>query len=323
MRFEPLSVRHVLLVKLRAIGDAVLTLPSLEALHQGFQGARIAVLCPPAAREIYSEDPRVDEVIPYDKAWFNSLEHHATHARGLQARHFDLAVCLHASLRSALLGWVSGAPWRSIRNHSGPDWFSNLPARERKEPKNIIQRDLDAIRALGLVPKDDRPKMAVAPWATAEASALWKRLKLPAKGALLCFPGAGKPEKRWPLERWLALAKALQREGRSPLLLTAPGEPGLAAEAKAAGAHWVCVDSLQVLAALCRRSSGVLGCDSGPRHVAAAAGARTLTLFGPETLTEWHPYKESDGHVAVQAPGGGIADLQVADALAAARRWMR
>ncbi len=323
MSFERPSVQRILLVKLRAIGDAVLTLPSLEALHQGFPQARISVCCPPLAREVYSEDPRVAEVLPYDKAWFQGLGHHARHAEGLHERHFDLAVCLHASFRTALLGWLSGAPWRSIRNHSGPDWFCNLKAREPKEPKSIIQRDFDAIRALGLEPKDERPRLALAPWAKEEALARWKALRLPSRGVLAIFPGAGKPEKRWPLEQWLALAKALKRQRRAPLLLTAPGEAGLDQEARAAGGRWACVDSLQVLAALCQRSGHVLGCDSGPRHLAAAAGARTLTLFGPETLREWHPYKEKDGHWAIQAPTGQMADLEMDAVLSLTQRWMR
>jgi ADP-heptose:LPS heptosyltransferase len=323
MTFERAGVRRILLVKLRAIGDAVLTLPSLEALHRGFPQARISVLCPPLAREVYSEDPRVDEVLPYDKAWFRSLGHHARHAQGLQERHFDLAVCLHASLRSALLGWLSGAPWRSIRNHSGPDYFSNLAAREPKEAKSIIQRDFDALRALGLDPQDERPHLALASWAKAEAVQRWKAWRLPAKGVLTLFPGAGKPEKRWPLERWLSLARALKRQRRTTLLLTAPGEPSLEREAKAVGGRGACVDSLQVLAALCQRSGHSLGCDSGPRHLAAAVGARTLTLFGPETLREWHPYKQRDGHWAVQAPSGDMAGLSVEEVLGAAQAWMR
>jgi ADP-heptose:LPS heptosyltransferase len=323
MSFRHDSVQRILLVKLRAIGDAVLTLPSLEALHKGFPGAQISVLCPPLAVEVYSEDPRVAEVLPYDKAWFKSLGHHARHAQGLQERHFDLAVCLHASLRSALLGWLSAAPWRSIRNHSGPDWFSNLKASEPKEPKSIIQRDFDAIRALGLQPTDERPRMALAPWAQAEAGKLWKALRLPAKGVLAIFPGAGKAEKRWPLASWLQLAKDLKRKGKTPLLLTAPGEASLAAEAKAVGGRWASVEGLQVLAALCKRSGYALGCDSGPRHIAAAVGAKTLTLFGPETLREWHPYKEKDGHRAIQASGGKMESLAVETVLQEVQRWAR
>ena len=323
MSFQRGEVQKILLLKLRAIGDAVLTLPSLEALHQGFPGAEISVLCPPLAREIYSEDPRVAEVIPYDKAWFKSLQHHAVHAQGLQTRHFDLAVCLHASLRSALLGWLSGAPWRSIRNHSGPDYFSNVKARERKEAKSIIQRDFDAIRALGLEPKDERPKMALAAWAKADAAKLWKAWRLPSAKVLVFFPGAGKPEKRWPLQAWLGLARDLKKKGYTPLLLTGPGEASLAAEAKAVSGRWGSVDSLQVLGALCQRSSGALGCDSGPRHIAAAVGTKTLTLFGPETTREWHPYQAKDGHWAVASPTGQMGDLKVEAVLEAAQGWIR
>ena len=155
------AVRSILLVKLRAIGDAVLTLPSLQALSVGFSQARVTVLAPVAAVPVYAEDPRCAEVLPYDRRELRTWGDHARLYADLRRRNFDLAVCLHASFRTALLGRLSGAPWRSIRNHSGPDWFCNLKASEPKEPKSIIQRDFDALRALGLDPRNTRPRMAI------------------------------------------------------------------------------------------------------------------------------------------------------------------
>jgi ADP-heptose:LPS heptosyltransferase len=317
--WEPSRVERILLVKLRAIGDAVLTLPSLEALHRGFPGGEISVLCPPAAAAVYAQDPRVEELIPYDKRALGSLSAQAGFIQALQARHFDLAVCLHASFRTALLGWLSGAPWRSVRNHSGPDWFTTLPASEPKEPKSIIQRDFDALRAVGLKPVDTRPKLFIPAKAKAEAAELWKRWRMRGP-ALLVFPGAGKAEKQWPLPKFLAVAKAL-RGKRSVLFLTAPGEPSLAAEAASAGARWASVTDLKVLGALSARAGHALGNDSGPRHIAAASGAKTLTLFGPEGLREWHPYEQKDGHWAIQPPSERVADIEEEVVLTALRSW--
>ena len=322
MGFERSAVQRILLVKLRAIGDAVLTLPSLHGLHEGFLGAEITVLAPPAAAPVYQEDARCAEVLVYDRKALRNMGAHADFYAGLQARRFDLAVCLHASFRTALLGWMSGAPWRSVRNHSGPDWFCNLKAHELKEPKSIIQRDFDALRALGLSPQDEKPSMAIPPRAVAEAADLWRAWKLKGQ-VVLVFPGAGKPEKQWPLEGFLALAKALKRSGLQPLFLTAPGEAGLQAQATAVGAKWASVADLKVLGALAKRAGAAIGNDSGPRHIAAASGARTLTLFGPEALREWQPYKHSDGHWAVQAASGQVADLAAADVIRSAKEWLK
>jgi ADP-heptose:LPS heptosyltransferase len=314
--YDAARIRRILLVKLRAIGDAVLTLPSLEALRRGFPQAAITVLCSPAAVGVYAGDPRCAEVIPYER---RSLWAQAALLRLLRSRRFDLAVCLHASFRTALLGWLSGAPWRSVRNHSGRDWFSNRLASEPKEPKSIIQRDFDALRALGLQPRETRPRLHIPAEAHGEAARLARRWGLRGR-SLLIFPGAGRPEKRWPLEHFLAVARA-QKGRRAVCLLTAPGEPALAAAARRVGASWGTVADLKVLGALCARAGRVLGNDSGPRHIAAASGARTLTLFGPESLREWHPYRRADGHWALQAASGRVQDIGLAEVLEALEAW--
>jgi ADP-heptose:LPS heptosyltransferase len=316
------GVRRILLVKLRAIGDAVLTLPSVEALHRGFPGARITVVCPPASVAIYAPDPRIAEVLAYDKARLRGVAGQAAWWSGLQGRRFDLAVCLHASFRTALMGWGSGAERRSIRNHSGPDWFSTLKASEPKEPKSIIQRDFDALRACGLAPADERPRLFLPAAARAAAARRLKAWTLAGRPVLL-FPGAGKPEKRWPLERFLGLARRLRRAGRAPVLLGGPGEPSLAQAAAAAGAGWDQVADLKELGALTALAGWAIGNDSGPRHIAAASGARTLTLFGPETLREWHPYQRRDGHWAVQPESGDLGSLGVDEVMAQASAWLK
>ena len=316
------GIRSILLVKLRAIGDAVLTLPSLEALRRGFPKAAIHVVCPPAAAAVYAQDPRVASLHPYDRVRLASPAAQLAYWAELRALRPDLAVCLHASFRSALLGRISGAPWRSIRNHSGPDWFCNLRSAEPKEPKSIIQRDFDALRACGLAPKDERPSMFIPAAAKSAAKRRMKAWGLRGPG-LLVFPGAGKPEKRWPLEDFLALAKAMRPLRRKAVFLTGPGEPGLAAEAQAVGAGWDQVDDLKELGALCAEVGAALGNDSGPRHIAAASGARTLTLFGPETLREWHPYQRHDGHWALQPEHGKVEDLAVGTVLAELKRWLK
>jgi ADP-heptose:LPS heptosyltransferase len=264
----------------------------------------------------------VAEVIPYQASWIKGLRHQAATYAGLQRRGFDLAVCLHASFRTALLGWMSGAPLRSVRNHSGRDWLCNLPSNERKEPKSIIQRDFDALRACGLAPQDERPRMFIP--AVAKAAAKRRLMAWGLRGpGLLIFPGAGKPEKRWPLANFLDLAKGLKPLRRRAVFLTGPGEPGLAAEAKAVGAVWDQVDDLKELGALSAQLGEALGNDSGPRHIAAASGARTLTLFGPETLREWHPYQRKDGHWALQPEQGRVEDLAVPEVLAELKRWLK
>ncbi len=310
-----MSYQSILLVKLRAIGDSVLALPSLEALRRGFPKARICVLTPRHSAELFSADPRVDEVISYPRPPLAALKRHVEFYEFLQARRFDLAVCLHASFRTALIGWMSGAGARSIRNHSGPDWFCNLPASEPKEPKNIIERDFDALRALGLAPSDRRPRLHLSAKARKEAAALARKARLPKGRSLLLFPGAGKPEKRWPMDRFMELKASLEKRGRRCAFVVAPGEE--------APAGSLASSSLLTLGALCAHAGWALGNDSGPRHIAAACGARTLTLFGPESLREWHPYERQDGHWALKPGSGRMLDLGSGEVFREALAWQK
>jgi ADP-heptose:LPS heptosyltransferase len=313
--------RKLLLIKLRGIGDAVLATPCVEALHRAWPQARITLMVAAPAAALFSADPRVAEVIPYQASWIKGLRHQAATYAGLQRRGFDLAVCLHASFRTALLGWMSGAPLRSVRNHSGRDWLCNLPSNERKEPKSIIQRDFDALRALGLAPLDEATRLYLDPWAKAEAARLWRGLGLPQKGAVLLSPTASKPERRWPLARWQALARALAASGRH-LVWLAPYEPLSLPADLAKGAAVLGPLPLPVQAACLARAGAVVANDSGPRHLAAACGTPTFTLFGgPETLREWQPYGAP--HRALQAPSLRIEDLPESQVIPAVQAWLK
>ena len=313
--------RSILLIKLRGIGDAVLATPCLEALHRAWPQARISLMVSAPAAPLFRADPRVAEVIPYQASWVRGLRHQAATFAGLQRRGFDLAICLHASFRTALMGWMSGAPLRSVRNHSGRDWFCNLPARERKEPKSIIQRDFDALRALGLAPSGEATRLYLEPWAKAEAASLWRGLGLPRRGAVLLSPTASKPERRWPSERWQALARALRAAGRR-LAWLAPYEPLSLPADLAKGAAIIGPLPLPVQAACLAQAGAVVANDSGPRHLAAACGTPTFTLFGgPETLREWQPY--GPPHQALQAQSLRIEDLAAEQAIPAVLAWLK
>lgn len=312
-----MTYQNILVVKLRAIGDTVLSLPSLQALRDGFPQARLSMLVPGHSLQLFEADRRVDEVLAYPRARLGGLQlrENIRFYRELQGRHFDLAVCLHASFRSALLGFMSGAESRSIRNHSGPDWFTTLEASEPKEPKSIIQRDFDAIRALGLNPKDERPRLVLSAKFRSLAAALAKKRSLKKGRTVLIFPQAGKPEKEWPLERFAAIKAGIEKKGFKTAWVLAPGSSGPAGSLQ--------VPHLLELGALCEYAGWALGNDSGPRHIAAASGAKTLTLFGPEELREWHPYSAAAGHWALKSADGRMESITVDEVQKAVFKWLK
>jgi heptosyltransferase-3 len=131
-------------------------------------------------------------------------------------------------------------------------------------------------------------------------------------GFLALHPGSGAPAKTWPTDRFLALAAVLS-PGRPWLLVRGPAESAVSAPPGAVVAHEL---PLRVLGAVLARAGLFVGNDSGVSHLAAAAGAPTLSLFGPTTPEVWSPL--GPRVVTLRAPGGAMSEISVDEVAAKA-----
>jgi len=131
---------------------------------------------------------------------------------------------------------------------------------------------------------------------------------------LAVHPGSGSLSKNWPLERFLEAAGRLAR-GERWLLIAGPAEPELRAPTGALLAReW----PVRVLGAALARAGLHLGNDAGVSHLAAAAGAPTLALFGPTDPDTWAPVGRSVR--TLRAPGGSLAGIAVDEVVREAGR---
>jgi ADP-heptose:LPS heptosyltransferase len=105
---------------------------------------------------------------------------------------------------------------------------------------------------------------------------------------LMVLPGSGSPAKNWPAENFVALARTLTSRIRS-LVILGPAESALEPLFGASGLRMISQIDLVEVAALARLSRGFVGNDSGVSHLAAAAGAPGLAIFGPTDPVRWHP----------------------------------
>ncbi len=123
-------------------------------------------------------------------------------------------------------------------------------------------------------------------------------------GPIVLHVGAGSRQKRWPLARWQDLATA-QREGRQTVVLAGEVERDQFAPAErdafnAMGGRYI--DDLTELAGAIRGARLFIGCDSGPAHLAAQLGVRTLVLFGPTDPLHWAPVGPGVRVLAPESP---------------------
>src|SRR5207245_1770284 len=125
-------------------------------------------------------------------------------------------------------------------------------------------------------------------------------------------PGAGRPEKRWPLERFRALAGVLTAaHGARVIVVWGPGEEADARAVAGPGAS---------LIALLRRAGAVVAADTGPLHLAAALGTPCVGLYGPTRAERNGPY--GAGHRTLQASDGRVETIDVESVAAATRELL-
>jgi ADP-heptose:LPS heptosyltransferase len=298
---------RILFVTATRIGDAVLSTALLGHLLRTHPEARFTVACGPAAAGVFARMPRLERLIVLRKQpW--SLHWPKLWAQ-VAFTWWDLVV----DLRASALAWT-------------------VPARRRavgKGGRRPGHRLTHLGEVLGLAP----PPLPVAwtdPADRDRAAAL-----LPGGPWLVLGPSANWAEKVWPAERFIALARALTGPGGAlagaqVAVLGGPGEGERAMAAPVLAALPGAVDLVGVLdlpevAAVLARAALYVGNDSGLMHLAAAAGAPVVGLFGQSDAREYGP--TGPRAVAVSADGEPfrttMAALPVKRAVAAAERLLR
>ncbi|MEW6517485.1 MAG: glycosyltransferase family 9 protein [candidate division FCPU426 bacterium] len=314
----PPAADNLLVIKVRGLGDTLLATPALRALRQAYPRAGLSVLVSAAGREVLSANPYVDRVmVMADKGWPAALRLMAE----LRSFHYDGVMALHASLRTALLGLATGAGWRVVHNHSGRNFFATIPIAAPKVSKSAIERDLDAVRALGV--PDDGADLDF-PLSTEDLRTAKEYLEdhgvAPHQPFWVLAPGAGKAHKACPLDLAVKFLRLARQRFPGPWVLLAgqaEEETARLIQRELDDEPVIFNQSLRQAGALFRLSAGVVTADSGPKHVAVAVGAKTLTLWTDEPLAEWHPYAQ-DQHAVVRSQSGRVADIGSEDLFQAA-----
>src|ERR1041385_8666666 len=291
---------RVLIVKLGSIGDIVHTLPALAALRAGLPNAEISWVAERSAAEILRDNPLLDRLIEVDtKALRRGLMSGETlraprqQLRRLRASAFDLALDFQGLLKSALIARLSGA--RRVFGFSKE--FLREPASRFllsrtvniSENSHVIRKNLTlAQKALG-ISLNEGSELSF-PISTTDAHKLEARRVQQEVGGnyALLNPSGGWPTKLWSVERFGNLADELWSNfGLRSLVTYGPGEESLAepvvSASRSGKARAVCL-SLKGFYELARQADVYVGGDAGPTHLAIAAGAPLVGLFGP---TEW------------------------------------
>ena len=306
-RWEWSNVRRVLIVRLRSIGDTVLTTPSLFALRRFLPGAEIDILLEDWVAPVLDGSDLVDRVITIPR---DSNSARARIARELRTSRYDLVYNLHGGTTATFLTRATGAKHRvgfenyqyaRLHNHVAPS-----PLQIWGRPTlHSVEQQLALIGWTG-VPVTDRPPTRLAVTETALKSV---RDKLVAAGFnrdnsfAMIHPTAAFDTKTWAAENFARVIDHLCGQGLIPVVVVSHEERAAGDALKTlTKAPVVLLTELNLpeVTALASRATLFIGNDSGIAHIAAAAGAPCVVIFGSSNRNHWRPWTTKPNEVVFE-----------------------
>jgi ADP-heptose:LPS heptosyltransferase len=306
LNFNP---RNILVIDFGQLGDVVLSLPALTAIRQKFPSAKITVAVGKSCATVIDlanvadDKITVDRVALRDGQRIKSIFQITKLVREVRRRNFDLVIDLHSLPETNLLAFLSGAGKRllSQRGNRSLDFLGSWSLRPPRDDQShhATDRYLDALKPLGINNSDgsiNRIAKLSARQADLEfVEKLWTKNKI--QGLVVgLFPGAGHPSRRWKLENFAALADFLTRnEGVKVAVFLGPEEKELSARVKQVfPLNTIVFDNLSLTQLIAAQSnlSLFVSNDTGPMHLAAAAGTSVVLLMdktAPQTYVPLIP----------------------------------
>ncbi|GAO02376.1 lipopolysaccharide heptosyltransferase II [Anaeromyxobacter sp. PSR-1] len=325
----------ILVIRYSAMGDVVLATSLLEPLRARFPSARIEWVTDALYAPLLEGLPELAAVHRLAREGPNAALPLAARLRG----RFDVVIDLQNKVRSAVVARAA-APLRTAFKRRTAlrallSVFGSDPPLVRAHQTQLYG---EAVASLG-VSGPGPLKIALSPQARALAADALQGVEAP---AVALAPGARWATKRWPAERFAAVADALHAEGVRIVLCGGPGDRDAFAAFRAATRAKVAADlsflPLDALAAAIARVQLLIACDSGPVHLATAVGTPVLALFGPTSVARWGPpppgralslglsCSPCSNHGGDYCPEGHhrcLADLAPQAVLASAREMLR
>ncbi|NOX37067.1 MAG: lipopolysaccharide heptosyltransferase II [Calditrichaeota bacterium] len=291
----PIRPTRILVVQTAFLGDVILTIPLLKALHRANPDARLDFLTIPSSRNLVETLPYIHRLWIYDKhgreRGIRSLWRLVSR---LQKEHFDLALVPHRSLRSALMVAAARIPMRVGFHNSAGKWLFTHRVRYRRGIHEI-DRNLELLqpvlvdRAKRIFPEiffTETDHQVVNAWLAQQQISFDQNW-------ITMAPGSVWATKRWPPEYYAEVARKLAAENVGTILIGGEGDARLAQWiVQRAGdrvKNAVGKFTLRQSALIIQKSRLLLTNDSAPLHMGVAVNTPVISIFGP-TVTEFGFY---------------------------------
>ena len=293
---------EILIARLRSLGDIVLETPAIAALHQWRPDLRIFALVEERFAAALTGNPAISGLL-FSRAFLRIVAE-------LRQRKFSVVFNQHGGPRSALLTAASGAASRIGWKGFQYSFVYNMPVPDAAEfygrpIVHTVEHRMSQFYYTGL-PRAPIPAAQVfpQPHATDRVRKILNQRGVAAPYAIL-QPDARIPAMRWSLEKFAEIARWLRERHGIPSVVNLPtGDSPSATHIRTAFGNAAVVPEplgLSELIALISGAALFIGNDSGPVHLAAAAGTPAVVIYGTTNPAQWHPWRSEHRVVATGA----------------------
>ncbi len=300
------NVKRVLVVKLRSIGDTVLSTPSLIALKRFLPNAEIDILLEGWVAPLLDGFVGVNVITVG-----NTTGDRLRTAMELRRRHYDVAFNLHGGTTATFFTRASGAKHRvGVANYQYSFLYNHLLTSAsdfwKTKTTHSAEQQLALLGHVG-VPVEDRPKSHLSITKSAEQSVDNKldnsALRTPHSAFAMLHPSTAFFTKQWPVENFARTAEFLAEKGIQAVAISSKNESQilmqLASESKV---PIVTFDDLSLpeITALASKAKLFVGNDSGMAHIAAAVNTPTVVIFGSSNRDHWRPWTDAPNEIVYE-----------------------
>ena len=285
-------IQNILIIRPCALGDLVVTLPTIEAVRNHFENAQIEIMGYSSFLEIVKGRFYADTISRFDQA---DIAHLFTKNSNVPASlinklsNMDLIISFVSDKEQVMVSNLRAAGVKHVIHYE--------PFPSEGEDIHIIDHFLRCLDLLGVHHSNKIPKIFLRDEDVLLGEKfLNDRVVDPKKMLVAMHPGSGSRQKCWAVDHYAELILLLKKEMDAQILLiSGQADTGIVEELRVkVRDNFILVDRLPlpILAAIIKRSNLFVGNDSGITHVAAAVGTPAITIFGPTDPNMWGPRGE-------------------------------
>ena len=281
------SFDKILVIQTAFIGDAILTLPLIQALKIHYPNSSIDVIVAPRTAEIFAHHPAISKIIQYDKRGSDKGIKGLRRMRNeLRTTNYDLVLVPHRSLRSAFLTWLLHPSLSIGFDTSAGRWLFKRIVRYNSS-FHEIERNLSLLSSLKLPTiVAELPRLYPSNQDVQILDSIMSTDKLNSyKNIIALAPGTIWNTKRWPVDRFAAVCQRVASENIAIVLIGGKEDEALCRHVTEIAQRknvFNAAGKLTLLqsAELIRRCKVLISNDSAPMHIAVAMGTPVVAIFG-------------------------------------------